>query len=145
VRAYRNRLGLVHRKVAPISAKAKPEVQKPFLAEGMNPVLEEAKHGKRPGFFVDASRFVFAAFFGSLWGFMRIVLPNLSGRPRYHVLGALNAISHEVVTRGNTAYLHSQSVVDLLTKLYAQCSKLSTILVLELAQPSCHHHLKRKV
>ncbi len=52
VRTYRKRLGLVHRKVAPISAKAKPEVQEPLLAEELHPVLEEAKHGKRHGFFV---------------------------------------------------------------------------------------------
>ncbi|MCL4521723.1 MAG: hypothetical protein M1415_09140 [Firmicutes bacterium] len=80
VRAYRKQLGLVHRKVAPIPTKAKPEVQEPLLAEEWNPVLEEAKYGKRHGFFVDASRFVFAAFLGSLWGFTRSVLPTLSGR-----------------------------------------------------------------
>ena len=60
------RLGLAHRKVAPIPAKAKPESQEQFLAEELNPVLEEAKHGKRHVFFVDASHFVFAAFLGYL-------------------------------------------------------------------------------
>ena len=51
-----------------------------FLADELNPVLEEAKYGKRHGFLVDASHFGFAAFLGSLWGFTRIVLPTLSGR-----------------------------------------------------------------
>ena len=57
--------------MAPIPAKAKPEVQEQFLAEEWNPVLEEAKHGKRHVFFVDASHLVFAAFLGSLWCFTR--------------------------------------------------------------------------
>jgi len=116
VRSYRKRLGLVHRKVASISAKAKPEVQEPLLAEELNPVLEEAKHGHH-AFLVDASHFVFAAFLGSLWGFTRIVLPTLSGCQRYHVLGALNAIS--------------QSVVELLAKLRAQFFELPMTLVLD--------------
>ncbi|MCL5063792.1 MAG: IS630 family transposase [Firmicutes bacterium] len=117
--------------MAPILAKAKPEVQEQFLAEELNPVLEEAKHGKRHVFFVDASHFVFAAFLGSLWCFTRIFLPTESGRQRYHVLGAFNAISHEVVTITNTAYINSQSVVDLLTKLRAQFSELPMTLVLD--------------
>jgi len=102
-----------------------------FLAEELNPVLEEAKYGKRHGFFVDASCFVFAAFLGSLWCFTRIFLPTLSGRQRYNVLGALNAISHEVVTITNTAYINSQLVVDRLTKLCTQCSELPMTLVLD--------------
>ena len=112
-------MGLAYRKVAPIPAKAKPEVQEQFLAEELNPVLEKAKHGKRHGFFVDASHVVFAAFLGSLWGFTRIFLPTESRRQRYHVLEVFHAISHEGVTITNTAYINSQSVVDLLRKLRA--------------------------
>ncbi len=134
MRAYRKQLGLVHRKVAPIPTKAKPEVQEPLLAEELNPVLEEAKYGaSATGSLSDASHFVFAAFLGPLWGFTRIVLPTLSGRQRYHVLGASNAMSHEVVTIANTAYNHSQSVVDRLTKLHAQFSELPMTLVLDKA------------
>ncbi|MCL5065328.1 MAG: hypothetical protein M1600_09715 [Firmicutes bacterium] len=59
-----------------------------FLADELNPVLEEAKYRKRHGFFVEAWCFVFAAFLGSLWGLTRIVLPILSGCQRYHVTGA---------------------------------------------------------
>ncbi|MCL5065813.1 MAG: hypothetical protein M1600_12200 [Firmicutes bacterium] len=62
--------------MAPIPAKAKPEGQEQFLAEELNPVLEEAKPGKRHVFFVDASDLVFATFLGSLWGFTRIFLPT---------------------------------------------------------------------
>lgn len=119
--------------------------QNPFLAEGFEPGPGGSPARQAPRVLCRYLALGLRGLFGSLWGFTRIVLSNLSGRPRYHVLGALNAISHEVVTRANTAYIHSQSVVDLLTKLYAPCSKLSTILVLDLAQPSCHHHLTRKV
>ena len=47
------------------------------------------------------------------------------------MLGAFHAISHEGVTITNTAYINSQSVVDLLTKLRAQFSELPMTLVLD--------------
>jgi len=124
--------------VAPIPAKANPEVQEQFLAEELNPVLEEAKQGQRHVFFVDASHFVMAAFLGYLWCMTRIFIPTPSGRQRYNVLGALHAITHELVTITNTAYIHAQSVVDLLTKLHEQFVDLPITLVLDqAAYPRC--------
>jgi transposase len=54
VRAYLQRLGLKYRKVAPIPAKANPEVQEQFLTDQLEPVLKEAKAGQRHVLFVDA-------------------------------------------------------------------------------------------
>ena len=47
------------------------------------------------------------------------------------MLEVFNAISHEGVTITNTAYINSQAVVDLLTKLRAQFSELPMTLVLD--------------
>ncbi len=131
VRAYLKRLGLDYRKVAPIPAKAKVDVQEQFLAEQLGPVLEEAKAGTRHVFFGDASHFVLAAFLGYLWCFTRIFVRTPSGRQRYNVLGALHAITHEVVTITNTGYINSQSVVALLTKLHEKFADLPITLVLD--------------
>lgn len=68
-------------------------------------------------FFVDAAHFVLSPFLGYLWSFTRLFLKTPSGRQRFNVLGALNAITHELITITNEAYINSQSVCDLLLKI----------------------------
>ncbi len=80
-------------------------------------MLKEAKEGNRTVFFVDAAHFVLAPFLGYLWCFTRLFLKAHSGRQRFNVLGALNAIiTHELVTITNETYINAQSVCDLLWK-----------------------------
>jgi len=59
-------------------------------------------------------------FLGFLWCFQRIFVYSASGRKRFNVLGALNAITHEVVTVTNDSYINAVSVCDLLWKLAAK-------------------------
>jgi transposase len=90
------------------------------LEQKLEPRLEEAKKGKRTVFFVDASHFVHGAFLGCLWCIKRIFIPTPSGRKRYNVLGAINAISHKLVTVCNDLYINSNSVCELLQKISDQ-------------------------
>jgi transposase len=85
----------------------------------MEPRLEEAQAGKRAVFFVDAAHFVLAAFLGFLWSVKRLFLQAPSGRQRFNVLGALNAMTHEMITVTNDAYINAESVCLLLKKLAA--------------------------
>lgn len=85
----------------------------------MEPRLAEAQAGKRAVFFVDAAHFVLAPFLGYLWSFMRIFLQAPAGRQRFNVLGALNAVTHELVTIVNDTYITAESVCALLDKLKA--------------------------
>jgi len=57
VREFFKTLGIKHRKIAMIPAKADPVVQDEFK-KNLEPCLEEAKQGKRAVFFVDATHFV---------------------------------------------------------------------------------------
>ena len=41
------------------------------------PILDEAKQGKRTALFVDAAHFVMGAFLGMVWCFVRLLLPRL--------------------------------------------------------------------
>lgn len=66
---------------------------------------------------MDAAHFVLAPFLGYLWSAVRLFLKAPSGRQRLNVLGALNAVSHELVTVINNAYINSQSVCELLWKI----------------------------
>jgi transposase len=66
---------------------------------------------------MDAAHFVLAPFLGFLWSIARIFIKAPCGRQRFNVLGALNAITHELVTITNDTYITSISVCELLKKL----------------------------
>lgn len=50
---------------------------------------------------------------------MRQWIPSPAGRKRFNVLGALNAITHNMLTVTNSGYINSWSVVELLRKIRA--------------------------
>ena len=81
--------------------------------------LDEAQAGKRVVLFMDAAHFVLSAFLGCLWSVTRIFIPAPSGRQRFNVLGALNAVTHEMLTVTNDTYITAQSVCALLEKIAA--------------------------
>jgi transposase len=82
--------------------------------------LEEAKKGERNVYFVDAAHFVYGAFVSCLWSLTRIFMPTPSGRNRYNVLGAIEAVSHDLITVCNTTYINAESVCILLMKIAAE-------------------------
>jgi transposase len=63
---------------------------------------------------------VLQPFLGFLWCLQRYFIYSASGRKRFNVLGALNAITHEVVTITNDSYINALSVCELLRKLGAK-------------------------
>jgi len=100
-----------------IPAKADPDVQAAYLKQVMEPRLTQAQAGQRAVFFGDAAHFVLAPFLGFLWSVARLFIQAPSGRQRFNVLGALNAISHELITVTNDSYITSEQVCQLLHKL----------------------------
>ena len=91
--------------------------QETFRENKLEPCLAEAKEGKRVVFFMDAAHFVHGAFLGMVWCFIRIFIPSPSGRKRFNVLGALNAVTKEVLTLTNDTYINAQSVCQLLLQI----------------------------
>lgn len=85
-------------------------------------------------FFLDASHFVLAIFVGYLWSFSRILIKSPSGRQRYSVLGALNAITHELVTVTTDAYINAKSVIEILDKLVDKYGSQPITVVLDNAR-----------
>ncbi len=76
----------------------------------LEPRLEQAKAGQRTIFFVDAAHFVLGAYLGWFWCFARVVVRAPSGRQRFNVLGALHAITHQLMTVTNESYINAISV-----------------------------------
>ena len=55
-----------------------------------------------------------------MWSFTRIFIKSPSGRQRFNVLGAINAVSKELVLVTNTSYLTSIQVCEMLIKIAAR-------------------------
>jgi transposase len=86
----------------------------------LKPRLQEAQEGKRQVFFVDAAHMVFGSFLCCLWSFARLFVRAASGRQRFNVLGAWNAITQELLAVTNTTVVNTETMCALLRKLAAQ-------------------------
>jgi transposase len=93
------------------------ETQAKFLDEELKPKLDAAQAGKGPVFFVDAAHFVLGTFLCSLWSFTRIFVRAASGRQRFNVLGAWNAITRELIAVTNTTVVNTETMCELLRKI----------------------------
>jgi transposase len=69
-----------------------------------------------------------------LWCFERLFVKTGSGRQRFNVLGALNAVTHELITVTNDDYINSTSVCELLRKIAGLGLGLPITLVLDNAR-----------
>jgi len=83
---------------------------------------------------MDAAHFVLSAFLGFLWSVERIFIPAPSGRQRFNVLGALNAVTHEMITVTNDTYITAQSVCALLEKIVVRYAGIPITLILDNAR-----------
>lgn len=79
---------------------------------------------------MDAAHFVHGSFLSCLWSQVRLFVPSSPGRRRYNVLGALNAVTKEVITVENEGYINSASVGELLIKIkqHRNCEKVTLVL-----------------
>ena len=81
--------------------------------------MAEAQAGKRVVLFVDAAHFVFGAFLSHVRCFTRVFLRSPSGRQRFNVLGALDAVTRQVHLFTNETYITATSVCSLLSQVAA--------------------------
>ena len=77
---------------------------------------------------------MYGPFLGFLWCLTRLFVPGPSGRKRYNVLAALNAITHEVLRVTNCAYINAESVCALLRQIAAADLPRPITLVLDNAR-----------
>jgi transposase len=85
-------------------------------------------------FFVDAAHFVFGTFLCSLWSFVRLFVRAASGRQRFNVLGAWNAVTRQLIAVTNTTVVNTETMCDLLRKIAALKLKGPITLVLDNAR-----------
>jgi transposase len=133
MRNYLKAIGVRFRKVGSVPAKADVAKQAQFKKNELEPRLAEAQMGKRSVMFVDSAHFVLGAFLGFLWSLTRVFIKTPSGRQRFNVLGALDAITQKMLIISNDTYITATEVCDLL-RLIANSAKLPVTLVLDNAR-----------
>src|SRR5512147_2092323 len=84
--------------------------------------------------FVDAAHFVHGAFLGYLWCFVRLLVREPSGRKRLNVLGAIDAVTHELTMVVNDTVIDAMAAGELRRKLLARYAGRPVTLVLDNAR-----------
>ncbi len=69
---------------------------------------------------MDAAHFVFGTFLCCLWSFVRLFVRAASGRQRFNVLGAWNAVTRTFTTVTNTTVVNTETMCALLRKIGPQ-------------------------
>jgi transposase len=72
---------------------------------------------------------VLTPFPGFLWSFSRIFIRAPSGRKRFNVPGALNALTHELITVCSETYINAESVCGLFYKISESCVGIPVTLI----------------
>src|SRR5215210_1918644 len=134
VRKFLKGMGLRLRKLGMIPAKADAAEQAKFLDERLRPRLKQARRLRRVVCFVDAAHFVHGTFLGYLWCFTRLLIRGPSGRKRFNVLGAIDAVTRELTTVTNDTTIDATAICDLLRKLSARYPGPPLTLVLDNAR-----------
>jgi transposase len=93
--------------------------QAAFHDAELKPRLDAARAGSGHVFFVDAAHFVFGTFLCCLWSFQRIFVRAASGRQRFNVLGAWNAVTRELIAVTNTTVVNTETMCELLQTIAA--------------------------
>jgi transposase len=120
VRKFLTGMGLKCRKLGMIPAKADADEQREFLDGRLWPGLRQAQRLHRVVCFVDAAHFVHGPYLGYLWCFVRLLMRGPSGRKRFNVLGAIDAVTHELTTVCNDTVINAEAVCQLLRALTAR-------------------------
>jgi transposase len=100
----------------------------------LEPEIAMAKAGESVLLFMDGVHFVQQAFLGCLWCFTRIFIRSPSGRKRWNVLGAYNAISGQLTTVANDGYITATTVCEMLRKLSVQYAGRPIVIILDNAR-----------
>ena len=101
--------------------------QTTFLDNQRKPAREAAQAGHGHVFFVDAAPVVFGTFLCCLWSFVRRYVRAASGRQRFNVLGAWNAVTRPLVSVTNTTVVNTTVTNTTVVNTDTMCELLRQI------------------
>ena len=134
VRSFMQRHGLRYIKMGHIPAKADSEKQREWVEKKLKPVIKQASKGECHLLFLDAAHFILQPFICAVWCVARLFVKASSGRNRINVLGAVNAMTKEIITCSNTTYITAETIISFLTQLREHYGELPLKIVLDNAR-----------
>ncbi len=134
VRAFMKRHGLRYIKMGHIPAKADAAKQEQWLDTTFEPAKKQAQDRECHLLFIDAAHFILQPFICALWCSVRLFIKASSGRNRINVLGAVNAITKQVITMSNTTYINADTIVAFFKQLKEHYSDLPLKIILDNAR-----------
>ena len=134
IRCFMKRHHLKFIKCGHLPAKADNDKQHEWVETELKPVIQAAQNEEVHLFFCDAAHFVLQPFLCSLWCTFRIFIKAAAGRNRINVLGAVNAITKQVVTLTNTTYITSGTLIEFLKLLKEKFGDKPIAIVLDNAR-----------
>jgi transposase len=93
--------------------------QRAFLDTELKPRLDAAIAGRGHVLFVDAAHCVYGTYLCCLWSIPRVFVRAASGRQRFNVLGAWDAVSRAFLSVTNTTVVNTETMCELLRKIAA--------------------------
>ncbi len=125
--------GYRFRKMGAVPGKANPASQRKWL-ESLKPYIAEAKAGKCRLLFSDAAHFTLSSFVCNAWSRERIYLKTAAGRNRLNVLGAVDAVTKELITVENTTYVTAETLKVFLQKIKDTTPNKRIVIVMDNAR-----------
>ena len=83
---------------------------------------------------MDAAHFVHGAFLCFVYSLCRIFIPTPSGRKRFNVLGAIDAVSRVLTVVCNETYVNALTVCELLIKIKNENPQIQIAVILDNAR-----------
>ena len=134
VRNWMHKNGLSFLKMGHLPAKVKVEKQEKWLTDELNPIIDKAQKGLCNLFFMDAAHFVLNPYLCGVWCVVRLFIKAPAGRQRLNVVGAVNAISKQIITLYNDSYVNAEVIAAFLTKIKKEAGSLPIVIVLDNAR-----------
>ena len=132
-REIMHRCGFRFIKTLPIPGKANSEKQKEWVC-ALQPIIDEAKEGKRKLYFMDAVHFTLEAFTCHVWCREPLWLKTGAGRNRFNLLGCVDPFSLDIIQSHSMVYVDAEQTKAFLEKVRLHSGDIPIAIVLDNAR-----------
>ena len=138
-----HKLGYGFRKLQPVPGKADADKQAEWVKD-LQPIIDEAKEGKRKLYFMDAAHFTLEAFLCHVWCKKPLYLRSGAGRNRFNVLGCIDPVNFDFIESHSMVYVDAEQVKAFLVKVRNASGESPVSIVLDNARYQHCNAVKEK-
>lgn len=133
IREILHRCGFRFIKTQPIPGTVCLQKQKEWISE-LQPVVDEAKEGKRKFYFMAAVHFTLEAFTCHVWCRKPLYLKTGAGRNRFNLLGCVDLFSLDIIQSHSMIYVDAEQTKSFLEKVRRESGDIPVSIVLDNAR-----------